>query len=105
MERDWYRRLMMKLADAREVSPGEYVALLDSELDDLAMKLDGFRRRGSITSLTLKKGLNLLSELRSRLELAQSGPAVRHIFLESNQLQVLVDEVVEVSDDRGEIGE
>jgi hypothetical protein len=94
MERDWYRRVMMKLMDARETRADEYLQILDSELDEMVMRLDEVRREGAFTSLTQRRGLNLVTDLRSRLEMARNGHEVRQIFLDSTGLEELLEDAM-----------
>lgn len=101
MERDWYRRLMLKLAEVRDTgSASEFLTILDSELDDLGIQLDGYRRGGIFSGFTLKRGLNLLADLRGKLEICRNGSEVRHVFLEVDDLRNLVDESLEAAEER-----
>jgi hypothetical protein len=102
MERDWYRGVMLKLVDARETRPDEYISILDSELDEVIMRLETLRREGGMSNFGVKKGLNLLNDLRSRLENARNGQEVRAAFLELDEVKELVEEALETLAGRDE---
>lgn len=101
MERDWYRGLMLKLADARETrSHSEYLSDIDSELDAVIMKLEEFRKSGGLSGYSVKRGLNLLNDLRDRLENAKTAHEVNAAFMENDSVRDLVDEALQTISDR-----
>ena len=100
MERDWYRRVMLKLAEARESPEGDFLQTLDSELDDLSMGLEDLRKQGGMTSYSVKRGLNLLNDLRGKLENAQNGQDVRQAFFEVDAVRDLIEEARQAVADR-----
>jgi hypothetical protein len=100
VERDWYRRVMLKLADAKESRPGEYLSMVDSELDELIMRMDDLRRAGAMSGFSEKRGINILNELRGRLEKARNAHEVNSAFLELDAVKDLVDEAAEAIADR-----
>lgn len=96
MERDWYRRVMLKLVDVREYRGEDYLRAVDSELDELVLRLDELRRAGGMTGLSVRRGLNMLSELRSRLEVAVNSQEVRQAFTEFDAVKGLIEEAEQV---------
>lgn len=102
MERDWYQRVMLKLADARETRPEEFLAMVDSELDEVIMRLEDLRVGGGMSSFGIRRGLNILNELRGRLESARNGQEVRAAFLALDEVRDLVADALQVIDDRDE---
>ena len=100
VERDWYRRVMMKLVDARESRPEDFLSVLDSELDEVIHRLEGLRTAGAMSGFGVKRGLNLLNDLRSRLEVAQNGQEVRQAFFDLDGVRDLVDEALQTIADR-----
>jgi hypothetical protein len=100
VERDWYRGVMLKLADAIESRPGEFLQLVDSELDAVILRLEDLRKAGGMSGFSVKKGLNVLNELRNRLEVAQNAQDVRAAFVELDSVRDMVDEAVQTISDR-----
>ena len=101
VERDWYRRVMLKLADARETRSGsEYLSEVDSELDAVIMKMEELRRTGGMSGFSVKRGLAMLNDLRGRLENARNPHEVTSAFLELDSVRDLVDEALQSVSDR-----
>ena len=104
VERDWYRRAMLKLADARESRPDEYLSLVDSELDELILRMDDLRKSGGMSGFSQKRGIDMLNDLRGRLENARNPHEVSSAFLDLDSLRDLVDEAAQVLADRDDPG-
>jgi len=104
VERDWYRRVMLKLADARESRPDEFLQVVDSELDGVILQMDELRRTGGMSGFSQKRALNMLNELRGRLERARNSHEVNTAFLELDEVRDLVDEAAQAIADRDDPG-
>lgn len=92
---------MLKIADARETrSHSEYLSEVDHELDSVIMKLEGYRKTGGLSNYSVKKGLNLLNDLRSRLENARNAHEVNAAFMENDGVRDLVEEALQTISDR-----
>ena len=93
--------MMLKLADAREAgSQSEYINALDGELDAVNMKLEELRRSGSMTGFSVKRALNMLNELRGRLEEAKNPHEVNAAFLDLGSVRELIEEALQTLADR-----
>lgn len=100
MERDWYRGVMLKLADAIESQPGEFLSVMDSELDEVILRLEDLRKLGGMSGFGLKRGLDVLNDLRGRLEVARNAQEVRAAFLDLDALRDLVNEAAQTIADQ-----
>lgn len=92
MERDWYTRAMLVLATAFDQADEPFLGRVDSVLDDMTMGLGRFQKDGVLSGLSLRRTLNLVSDLRSRLEAARSAQDVRQAFHDCERLREIVDE-------------
>lgn len=104
MERDWYRGVMLKLAEAVDSRPDEYLARVDSELDEVILRLEDLRKSGAMSGFGVKRGLDVLNDLRGRLEIARNSQEVRAAFLDLDAIRDLVDEAVQTLADRDGAG-
>ena len=105
VERDWYRRAMLKLADVRESRPEEFLSEVDSELDELILRIDDLRKSGGMSGFSQKRAINILNDLRGRLENARNAHEVNCAFLELDAVKDLVDEAAQVLADRENPGQ
>jgi hypothetical protein len=92
MERDWYRRVMLKLVDAKDTRADEYLQILDSELDEIVLRLDEVQRAGGFSAFTQRRAYNMLTEMRSRLEVVRNGHEVRQVFMEETALEQILED-------------
>ena len=95
VERDWYRRVMLKLADAREIrSHSEFLSEVDSELDAVIMQLEQLRTAGGLSGFSVKRGLSMLNELRGLLEIAKTAHEVNVAFQKLDAVRDIVDDAI-----------
>jgi hypothetical protein len=87
---------MVLLADARDSQPDGFLREVDEQLDGLAFRLDELRRAGALSGLGQRRGLNLIAELRSRLEAARNGQDVRQAFHDLDGVRGVVDEAEQI---------
>lgn len=93
---------MLKLADARETrSNSEFLMAIDGELDAVIMKLEELRKSGGLSGYSVKRGMNLINDLRGKLESARKPHDVNAAFLETDALRDLVDEALQTLGERG----
>lgn len=93
---------MLKLADVRETrSNSEFLMEIDGELDAVIMKLEELRKSGGLSGYSVKRGMNLLNDLRGKLENARNPHDVNAAFMETDALRDLVDEALQTLSERG----
>lgn len=92
---------MLDLADCRErMTHSEYLTEVDSQLDAVIMKMEELRRAGGLSGFSVKRGLQMLNELRDRLEKAKNAHEVNAAFLDLDAVKDLVDEALETIAER-----
>lgn len=97
MERDWYTRSMMKLATAFDDRETPFLTNVDAVLDDISMGLGRHQQEGILSGLGVRRALNILSDLRGRLESARNAGDVRQAFHDCERLREIVDEAREAA--------